>query len=63
MPIYKGYVISRGSYVDTCDDSIDRWYIDPVDSDTYDRRGRGYRLLRIAKAKIDDTSGRDFSED
>ena len=51
-----------GPYVDTTDDRCDRWYIDPIDSDTWDRRGSGYRLLRIAKAAIDDP-GRDYTED
>ena len=59
---HKGYIISRGSYVDATDDRCDRWYIDPIDSDTWDRRGRGYRLLRIAKAAIDDP-GHDYTED
>ena len=72
--IYKGYVISRESYVDTIDDRCDRWYIAPPlsianfdvarrYSDAFDRRGRGFRLLRIAKAAIDDRTGRDFTED
>ena len=61
--VHRGYVISRGSYVDTTDDRCDRWYIDPIDSDTWDRRGSGYRLLRIAKAAIDDRTGRDYTED
>ncbi len=59
---YGGYIISRGSYVDTTDDRSDRWYVTPIDSDTWDRRGRGFRLLRIAKAAIDDP-GRDCTED
>jgi len=51
-PRYKGYVISRGSYVDSCDDCIDGWYIHHPDSDTWDRRGPGHPTLRAAKAAI-----------
>jgi len=37
-----GYEVSRGSYVDACDDSADGWYLSRLDSATLDRRGSGY---------------------
>ena len=37
-----GYEVSRGSYVDACDDCIDGWYLSRLDSTTLDRRGSGY---------------------
>ena len=50
---YRGYVIRRGGYQGTADDSIDRWYIDHADADTLDRRGPGYRTLADARTGID----------
>jgi len=38
-----GYRITKGSYVGTSDDRIDRWYVDSADSDTADKRGPGAR--------------------
>jgi len=49
----RGYTISRGSYVGTTDDRLDRWYIDKRDSDTWDRRGPGYRTLAECRDAID----------
>lgn len=43
-----GYQIVRGSYQDTTDDRLDRWYIDRIDSRTIDRRGAGYCTRRAA---------------
>ena len=37
-----GYAVSRGSYVDACDDCIDGWYLSRLDTTTLDRRGSGY---------------------
>ena len=50
---YKGYVIAMGTHRDTRHDRIDRWYIDD-EADRWDRRGKGYRTFREAKAAIDD---------
>ena len=50
---YRGYIISRGSYVDTSDDRCDRWYVDPIETDTWDRRGPGYATIREAAEAID----------
>ena len=52
-PKYKGHFLSRGSYNDSCNDSIDGWYVDRLDSDTWDRRGPGYPTQRAAKEAID----------
>ena len=51
--LHHGWTILRGGYVDTCDDRIDGWYIDPPDTDYWDRRGPGYRTLRDACEAID----------
>jgi hypothetical protein len=50
--VYRGYTLSRGAYVGTSDDNARGWYIDPVDSDTWDRRGPGYRTRREAMSAI-----------
>jgi hypothetical protein len=50
---YHGYWISRGAYQGTCDDRLDRWYIDEIGADHLDRRGAGYRTTRDAKDEID----------
>jgi hypothetical protein len=55
-PTYLGYVISRGGYVDSSDDSIDGWYVDSEDSEIWDRRGPGYPTLRAARAAIRHTA-------
>lgn len=51
---YRGFRIARGSYQGTTDDRLDRWYADPVDADTLDRRGPGHATLADAKAAIDE---------
>jgi len=43
-----GYEIVRGSYQNTPDDRLDRWYIQLIDSRTVDRRGPGFRTRRDA---------------
>ena len=43
-----GYNIVRGSYAGTSDDRIDRWYIEPVGTDTVDRRGSGFGTIADA---------------
>ena len=55
---YHGYRISRGAYQGTCDDRLDRWYIDSIEADYLDRRGAGYRTTRDAKNEIDREIGR-----
>ena len=50
---YHGYAISRGDYLDTPDNRIDRWYIEPEGSTVVCRLGRGYRTIREAEAAID----------
>jgi len=50
---YRGYTISRGSYVNTCDDRYDGWYVNSLDSDAYDRRGQGFPSVLEAKDAID----------
>jgi hypothetical protein len=52
---YKGWVISRGSYQGTSDDVLGRYYIDPPETDYYDRRGPGFRTLAEAKAAINES--------
>jgi hypothetical protein len=54
MPRYKGYIISRGSYVDACDDCLTGWYVDHRESDLWDRRGAGYPTLLAAKTAVDE---------
>lgn len=49
---YRGYTISRGDYIGTTDNSIDGWYVDPIESDTLDRRGPGYLTIRAAEETI-----------
>ena len=37
-----GFEVSRGAYVDACDDCSDGWYLSKLDATTLDRRGSGY---------------------
>jgi hypothetical protein len=53
MKTYKGYHIARGSYQNTTDDRLDRWYYDRVDDTMLDRRGPGCHTIAEAKAAID----------
>jgi len=48
--VSKKYQISRGSYLDTPDDRLDRWYIEPAK--VADRRGPGYRTREEARAAL-----------
>lgn len=52
MRKYKGYEITRGDYVGTTDNRIDRWYIDHSDGPV-DRRGAGYRTQQEAMEALD----------
>lgn len=47
-----GYEVNRGSYLDTTDDRIDRWYVERVDASAVDRTGRGYRTRREALDEV-----------
>ena len=49
---YKGYFISRGAYHDTTDDRTYGWYVNHIDADSEDRRGRWYMTLREAREGI-----------
>lgn len=40
---YTGYSLGRGSFSTTCDDRLDRWYIEDDESRVVDRRGAGFR--------------------
>lgn len=51
---YRGYTISRGSYVGTGDDCLSSWYVDRIGAQTLDRRGSGYDQKKLAKQAIDD---------
>ena len=50
---YHGYTIARGDYIDTTDNRIDRWYVEPEDSPVVCRLGRGYATIAAAKSAID----------
>ena len=50
---YHGYTISRGDYLDTPDNRIDRWYVEPEASTVVCRLGRGYSTIAEAKSAID----------
>ena len=50
---YRGYLISRGGFSGTSDDRLDGWYVDPVESDSWDRRGPGYATIGAAAEAID----------
>jgi hypothetical protein len=54
---YRGWDVFRGSFVDSCDDSIDGWYISHPESSTVDRRGSGYGTLAQARERIDEIAG------
>ena len=43
-----GWELTRGAYVDTTDDRIDRWYWDRIDSDVIDRTGAGFVMIADA---------------
>lgn len=43
-----GYQLTQGAYSGTSDDVIGTWYAERLDSDTVDRRGRGYATKREA---------------
>lgn len=51
---YKGYRITRGSYVGSADDSTKGFYIDHDDWNVVDRRGAGFRTVQDAKNRIDE---------
>ena len=48
-----GYIISRGSYVGTNDDRVDRWYINKMSSNLVDRRGPGFATKKEALEELD----------
>ena len=50
---YHGYTISRGDYIDTPDNRLDRWYVEPESSTSVCRLGRGYATIIEAKSAID----------
>lgn len=50
---YRGYLIRRGDMQGTCDNRLDRWYIDHEDSTTAERGHDGWRTLAEALAYID----------
>ena len=50
---YHGHKISRGDYIDTTDNRIDRWYVEPDGATVVCRLGRGYATIAAAKAAID----------
>ena len=56
---YTGYSLARGGFCGTCNDRIDRWYIDNDSDTTLDRRGPGHRTRAEA---LDAFARRNFSE-
>ena len=50
---YRGYTISRGDYLDTPDNRLDRWYVEPEASVEVCRFGSGYQTIAAAEAAID----------
>ena len=58
--VHGPFLISRGSYLDTPDDRLDRWYVDLKDSAILDRRGAGFRTLAAARACIDEQRAADL---
>ena len=46
-----GLYVTRGAYVDTYDDRLDRWYVDTLDGPV-DRRSAGYYTKRQAYQEI-----------
>ena len=50
---YHGYTISRGDYLDTPDNRLDRWYVEPDTASVVCRLGLGYATIIEAKGAID----------
>ena len=48
-----GFTISRGDYIDTPDNRLDGWYVEPEGSMVVCRLGPGYATITAAKAAID----------
>ena len=50
---YHGYTISRGDYLNTPDNRLDRWYVEPETATAVCRLGRGYTTMKEAQSAID----------
>ena len=50
---YKGYKISRGDYLETPDNRLDCWYVEPEASTCRLPTRRGYSTIAEAKSAID----------
>jgi len=51
---FTGYTLSRGSFISTPDDRLDRWYFEHEDATMVDRRGSGYATKLLAVEALED---------